>query len=65
MKREYVIRVFIMVTSEHRERAGKYMDLALPDLSVDEWLSHEADIGFHLDSLNDIGRTDISTCSMA
>ena len=49
---EYVIRVFILATSG--EHAGKYMDLASLDLSADEWLSHQADTGFHLDSLTDI-----------
>lgn len=52
MKREYVIRVFIMVTTG--ERAGKYMDLAALDLSVEQWLSSKAKAGFHLDSLTDI-----------
>ena len=49
---EYVIRVFRL--SEAGDHIGKYMDLALPDLSVDQWLSQEADIGFHLDSLTDL-----------
>ena len=49
---EYVIRVFRL--REHGDFTGKYMDLQLPGLNVDQWLAQEASHGFDLDSLTDL-----------
>ena len=49
---EYLVRVFRL--REHGDSVGKYMDMLQPKVTVEEWLYHQADIGFQLDGMVDL-----------